>query len=191
MATTPSKKTSTSTSKAPSGKSGNPLAAKPGTTGIDPRGPRFGAVITFILLGIDVILGLTGPSVQSETSWAVRITDPAFILLLVITLIFAWGSFAGISRHPYGLLFRALIRPRLSAPTELEDPIPPTFAQLIGFVVTSVGIVLALLGVPYGLVVAAAFAFIAAFLNGVFGYCLGCQIYVLLVRAGILGRARA
>ncbi|MFZ4078287.1 MAG: DUF4395 domain-containing protein [Microbacteriaceae bacterium] len=191
MATTPSKKTSTSTSKAPSGKSGNPLAAKPGTTGIDPRGPRFGAVITFILLGIDVILGLTGPSVQSGTSWAVRITDPAFILLLVITLIFAWGSFAGISRHPYGLLFRALIRPRLSAPTELEDPIPPTFAQLIGFVVTSVGIVLALLGVPYGLVVAAAFAFIAAFLNGVFGYCLGCQIYVLLVRAGILGRARA
>jgi len=148
-------------------------------------------VITFILLGIDVILGLTGPSVQSGTSWAVRITDPAFILLLVITLIFAWGSFAGISRHPYGLLFRVLIRPRLSAPTELEDPIPPTFAQLIGFVVTSVGIVLALLGVPYGLVVAAAFAFIAAFLNGVFGYCLGCQIYVLLVRAGILGRARA
>jgi len=191
MATTPSKKTSTSTSKAPASKSGNPLAAKPGTTGIDPRGPRFGAVITFILLGIDVILGLTGPSVQSGTSWAVRITDPAFILLLVITLIFAWGSFAGISRHPYGLLFRALIRPRLSAPTELEDPIPPTFAQLIGFVVTSVGIVLALLGVPYGLVVAAAFAFIAAFLNGVFGYCLGCQIYVLLVRAGILGRARA
>lgn len=191
MATTPSKKTSTSTSKAPSGKSGNPLAAKPGTAGIDPRGPRFGAVITFILLGIDVILGLTGPSVRVGTSWAVRITDPAFILLLIITLIFAWGSFAGISRHPYGLLFRALIRPRLSAPTELEDPIPPTFAQLIGFVVTSVGIVLALLGVPYGLVVAAAFAFIAAFLNGVFGYCLGCQIYVLLVRAGILGRARA
>ena len=185
MATTPSKKS------APAKGKSNPLAAQPGTTGIDPRGPRFGAVITFILLGIDVILGLTGPSVQSGTTWAVRITDPAFILLLVITLIFAWGTFAGIQRHPYGVIFRALIRPRLSAPTELEDPIPPTFAQLIGFFVTSVGIVLALVGVPYGLVVAAAFAFIAAFLHGVFGYCLGCQIYVLLVRAGVLGRARA
>ena len=53
------------------------------------------------------------------------------------------------------------------------------------------GVVLALVGVPYGLVVAAAFAFIAAFLNSVFGYCLGCQIYVLLVRAGILGRNAA
>jgi len=191
MAATPSKKTAASTTKTSSGSPANPLAAKPGSTGIDPRGPRFGAVITFVLLGIDVILGLTGPSVEAGTSWAVRVTDPAFILLLIITLIFAWGTFAGIQRHPYGVLFRTLIRPRLSAPTELEDPVPPTFAQLIGFVVTSVGVVLALLGVPYGLVVAAAFAFVAAFLNGVFGYCLGCQIYVLLVRAGILGRTRA
>jgi hypothetical protein len=51
-----------------------------------------------------------------------------------------------------------------------------------------VGLVLALIGVPYGLCVAAAFAFVAAFLNSVFGYCLGCQIYVLLARAGIVGR---
>jgi hypothetical protein len=51
-----------------------------------------------------------------------------------------------------------------------------------------VGLVLDLIGVPYGLAVAAAFAFIAAFLNSVFGYCLGCQIYVLLARAGIVGR---
>ena len=42
-----------------------------------------------------------------------------------------------------------------------------------------------------GLVVAAAAAFIAAFLNSVFAYCLGCQIYLLLVRAGILGRKGA
>ena len=47
-----------------------------------------------------------------------------------------------------------------------------------------------LLGVPYALVVAAAAAFVAAFLNSVFGYCLGCQIYLLLVRAGVLGARR-
>jgi hypothetical protein len=36
--------------------------------------------------------------------------------------------------------------------------------------------------------IAAALAFIAAFLNSVFGYCLGCQIYLLLVRLRVLGR---
>ena len=36
----------------------------------------------------------------------------------------------------------------------------------------------------------AAAAFIAAFLNAVFGLCLGCQLYLLLQRAGIVGRAR-
>lgn len=169
----------------------NPLAAKPGQKGIDPRGPRFGAVITFILLAIDVLLGLTGPSVVAGTTLSERLTDPAFVLLAVITLIFAWGAFAGIQRHPYGLVFKAFVRPRLSAPGELEDPKPPTFAQLIGFLVSGVGVVLAIIGVPYGLVVAAAFAFVAAFLNGAFGYCLGCQIYVLLVRAGIVGRKTA
>jgi len=169
----------------------NPLAAKPGQKGIDPRGPRFGAVITFILLGIDVMLGLTGSSTVAGTSLGERVTDPAFILLALLTLIFAWGAFAGIQRHPYGLIFKKFIRPRLSAPDELEDPKPPTFAQLIGFLVTAVGVVLALIGVPYGLVVSAAFAFVAAFLNGVFGYCLGCQIYVLLARAGIVGRKKA
>lgn len=171
--------------------SNNPLAAKPGQSGIDPRGPRFGATITVILLAVDVLLGLSGVSVTSPTTLAQRVADPAFILLVVITAIFAWGAFAGIQRHPWGAIFKKFIRPRLSAPTELEDPKPPTFAQLIGFIVTGVGIVLALVGVPYGLVVAAAFAFIAAFLNSVFAFCLGCQIYVLLVRAGILGRGTA
>jgi len=40
-------------------------------------------------------------------------------------------------------------------------------------------------------VIAASAAFIAAFLNSVFAYCLGCQIYLLLARAGILGRKGA
>ena len=41
-----------------------------------------------------------------------------------------------------------------------------------------------------GLVVAGAAAFGAALLNSVFGYCLGCQLYLLLLRAGVTGRGR-
>ena len=65
-------------------------------------------------------------------------------------------------------------------------PEPPTFAQLVGLLVTSVGLVLHLAGVPYGLVAAASAAFIAAFLNSVFGLCLGCELYALLVRARLV-----
>lgn len=149
------------------------------TPGIDPRGPRFGAAITAVLLLVVIGLGLSGLTVAST------------VLFAVIFAIFAWGAFAGIQRHPYGVFFRKVVRPRLTPPTELEDPTPPTFAQGVGFVITGIGLVLQLLGVPYAAVIAAGAAFIAAFLNSVFAYCLGCQIYLLLVRAGILGRKGA
>jgi len=151
------------------------LAAEPG---IDPRSPRFGAGITGILLlvAIGLNLGLSSPL-------------PSLALFALITALFAWGAFAGVRRHPYGALFRAAIRPRLEPPAELEDPVPPTFAQGVGFAITLVGLVLHLLGVPYALVIASSAAFVAAFLNAVFGYCLGCQIYLLLARARVLGRA--
>ncbi len=148
-------------------------------TGIDPRGPRFGAAITGVLLLVTIALNLGGAVLAST------------ILFAYIVAIFAWGAIAGIQRHPYGLLFRSVVRPRLTPPTELEDPTPPTFAQGVGLVITGLGLVLHLVGVPYALVVAASAAFIAAFLNSVFAYCLGCQIYLLLVRAGILGRKGA
>jgi hypothetical protein len=143
---------------------------------IDPRGPRFGAGITAVLLLAVIALSLSG-------LWLA-----AFIVFAVITLGFAWGAFAGIQRHPYGLLFKKLVRPRLAPPTELEDATPPTFAQGVGFFITLVGVVLFLVGLPLALPIAAALAFIAAFLNSVFAYCLGCQIYLLLVRAKVLGR---
>ena len=146
--------------------------------GIDPRGPRFGAAITGVLLLVVIGLFLAG------------LTLAAFIVFVYITLVFAWGAFAGVQRHPYGLLFKAVIRPRLKPPTELEDPTPPTFAQGVGFVITLIGTVLFLVGVPLALPIAATLAFVAAFLNSVFGYCLGCQIYLLLVRLGVLGRKR-
>lgn len=161
------------------------LHAKPGQQGIDPRSPRFGAGITAVLLLVVIALALLLPA---GDSFAARATQPALVLFAAITLLFAWGAFAGVQRHPYGRIYRTLIRPRLGAPTDLEDPVPPTFAQGVGFAITLAGVVLHLVGVPLALPIAAGLAFIAAFLNSVFAYCLGCQIYLLLVRAGILGR---
>lgn len=159
-----------------------------GRQAIDPRGPRFGAGITAVLLLVVLALALPTAAAPGGTL-AERATQPAFVLFAVLGALFAWGAFAGVARHPYGLLFKALVRPRLAAPAELEDPAPPTFAQGVGLIVSLVGIALSLAGVPFGLAAAAAAAFIAAFLNAVFAHCLGCQIYLLLVRAGLVGRA--
>jgi hypothetical protein len=143
--------------------------------GIDPRGPRFGAAITSVLLVVDLFLAL------------VDLTQAALWLMVVIALLFLW-SVVSPRTAPWGVLFRKLVRPRLAPPEELEDPRPPRFAQGVGLLVTSLGIVLHVLGVPFALPIAAALAFVAAFLNAVFGYCLGCEIWLLLQRAGLVGR---
>jgi hypothetical protein len=150
-----------------------------GSAGIDPRSPRFGAAITAVLLLVVVFVALVGASAA------------ALVLLTAIAALFAWGAVAGVRRHPFALLFKALVRPRLAPPTEVEDPAPPTFAQGVGLVVTLAGVVLGLVGVAAAVPLAAAAAFVAAFLNAVFGYCLGCQLYLVLVRLGVLGRVPA
>lgn len=165
---------------------------------IDVRGPRFAAAITSVLLLIDIVLGLTGLSTARPASgpdWAVqaatlgqRAADPAFLLLAVVAALFLWGVLSQ-RTTPWSILFRRVVQPRLSPPTEFEDPRPPRFAQGVGLVVSVVGLVLQLAGVPWGLPIAAAVAFLAAFLNAAFGLCLGCQLYLLLQRVGIIGRA--
>ena len=135
--------------------------------GIDPRGPRFGAAVTTALLVVTLLLG-TGPA--------------ATTLLAVIALMFALGVARGVSGTLQGLAFRAWIRPRLSPPTELEDPRPPRFAQLVGLLVVGTGLIVAAAGVPAAVPVAAAIALVAAFLNAAFGLCLGCELYLVLRR---------
>ncbi|HTL40076.1 MAG TPA: DUF4395 domain-containing protein [Pseudolysinimonas sp.] len=144
---------------------------------IDPRGPRVSAAITAVVALTVVALGLAGQ------------TAAATALLGAQAIVFLLAALLGAARHPYGVVFRRLIRPRLAPPAHLEDPAPPTFAQGVGFAVVGIGIVLQLLGVPAAVTVSAAAAFVVAFLNSVFGYCLGCQIYLLLVRTKLIRSA--
>lgn len=143
--------------------------------GIDPRGPRFGAAITSALLLVTVYLALDAATL-----------NVAYYLLSVATVLFAIGALFGNAKHPFGWIFKTFVKPRLAAPKELEDPRPPQFAQGVGLFVAAIGLVLYQLAVPNGLAIAAAAAFIAAFLNAAFGFCLGCQIYVGLQRIGII-----
>jgi hypothetical protein len=131
---------------------------------IDPRGPRFGALITMVVFAIVLIAG---------NIW----------LLAAQALVFACGAFLGLRKSPYGLLYRWLIRPRLGPPTELEAEAPPRFAQAIGLVMSLIGIAGYAAGArPLGMA-AVALGLVAAVLNGVFGVCLGCELYLIIRRA--------
>ena len=134
-----------------------------GARGIDPRGPRFGAALTSVVLALALLTG---------NVW----------VLAAQTVIFAIGSLFGVQRSPYSLLFRRFVRPRLAPPTELESPEPPRFAQTVGLAVAGLGLVFAAAGAGAAVEIAAALALVAAFLNAAFGLCLGCELYLLLAR---------
>lgn len=142
---------------------------------IDPRGPRFGAAIINVFSIIIFFLALDASTVALAQS-----------VLAIVLVSFLWGSLFGNSRHPFGLIYKKAVRPKLSAPKELEDSRPPRFAQLVGLVVTALGFLLSALAVPYGIAIAAGALFAASLLQAYFGFCLGCQIYLGLRRIGII-----
>jgi hypothetical protein len=142
-------------------------AAAGAPAGIDPRGPQFAAALTSVVL-VAALLLAPGPV--------------GVALLGVQAALFALGAARGVQRTPYSWLFRTLVRPHLAAPTDLEDPAPPRFAQTVGLVFALVGLAGFLAGAdPVGLV-ATGFALVAALLNAVFRFCLGCEMYLLLQR---------
>jgi hypothetical protein len=144
-------------------------------TKIDPRGPRFGAAITSILALTSFALGYSGER------------QLAALLTALLALLFAWNVLSP-ATHPYALFFKGVIRPRLGAPKELEDPRPPRFAQQVGLGFALLGLAGFALDMQLVQVVASAFIFLAAWLNSVFDFCLGCQVYLLLKRTGLFGK---
>lgn len=134
---------------------------------IDPRGARFAAALTSLLLAA-VLLVAPGPT--------------AIGLLVVQAGLFALGATTGVQRTPYAWLFKRAVRPRLGPPAELEDARPPRFAQAVGLVFALVALAGFGTGVTVLGLVATALALAAAFLNAVFGFCLGCELYLLVRR---------
>ncbi|MFT3873105.1 MAG: DUF4395 domain-containing protein [Nocardioides sp.] len=146
----------------------SPLSgSSPGGPGVDPRGQRFAATVTAVILAAVLILA---PGLV------------ATLLLAAQVVLFAIAAIVGVKETPHAWVFRSLIRPRLGAPTELEDPAPPRFAQGVGLVFATVGLIGLLTGATTLGLVATGLALAAAVLNAVFGFCLGCELYLLKKR---------
>jgi Domain of unknown function (DUF4395) len=130
---------------------------------IDPRGPRFGAVLTTVVLAVVLVTG---------SAW----------LLAAQLVVFAIGALAGLRYAPYGLLYRRFVRPRLGPPAHTEPEAPPRFSQGVGMVFAAGGVAFYAAGATAGGVVLTALALVAAFLNAAFDLCLGCHMYLFIQR---------
>jgi hypothetical protein len=131
---------------------------------IDARGPRFGAAITTVVLAAALATG---------NVW----------FIAVQALVFAIGAFKGPQFTPYAFVYKTIVKPRLKGEVPTEEVKPPQFAQRVGLLFAVVAIVGAATGLDLVFTIAVAGALAAAFLNAAFNFCLGCEIYLLLLRA--------
>jgi hypothetical protein len=136
---------------------------------IDPRGYRFGAAVTLVIAATALVLGAT---------------TAGFIAMAILVLLFLPGAIIGPQASVQAALFKRLIRPRIGPPSETESFRPPRFAQQMGLAMSAAALVLGVLGFPWGFWIFGALVTAASFLNAAFGFCLGCEIYLLLKRAG-------
>jgi hypothetical protein len=115
---------------------------------------------------------------------------PALVLIPLLSIVLLLGTFA-----PRLALFKQLyfkvLKPRgiVKARPVQDRPEPHNFAQGMGGVVLAIAslflVPLPVVGLALSLLVA-----ILAFINLAFGYCLGCQIYYQLGRAGLIKATR-
>jgi hypothetical protein len=131
---------------------------------IDARGPRWSALITTVVLAVALV---------TSSLW----------LILFQAVVFAIGALRGPQFTPYAFIFKNVIKPRLKSTVTFEEVRPPQFAQAVGLAFTLVAIIGSTTGASGVFTIAVGFALAAAFLNAAFNYCLGCQMYLLILRA--------
>jgi hypothetical protein len=127
-----------------------------------------------VVAGVVVLLSV----VTLATSW--------YWLLAVIAYGFVARVLTGPTLSPLGRFAMNVAAPRLGPPKHVPGP-PKRFAQGMGAVMTVTGAVLALgFGLHWvadGLLVA---MIVAAGLEAFLAICLGCQIFALLMRVGLI-----
>ncbi|MEX2183527.1 MAG: DUF4395 domain-containing protein [Chloroflexota bacterium] len=135
-------------------------AALPLARMIDPRGHRFGAGVSAVLLIGAAVFGLP------------------WVVALVLASIGISATF-GLRYSIYGAIWRRIVRIARLAPAEPEHEYPPRFAQVLGSVALVLSLVAFAAGAPVlGWVFALGVAGLQTLL-AVTGYCLGCRLYFL------------
>lgn len=130
---------------------------------------------------------------------AARVVAGGVVLLCAATL--AWGQgwllvplcygfwarvLTGPRLSPLGQLATRVVAPRLGPPKAVAGP-PKRFAQAIGVVFSSTALVLWFgAGQHTAALAVTGLLLVAAFLESALGLCLGCKVFALLMKAGVV-----
>jgi hypothetical protein len=106
--------------------------------------------------------------------------------LVTLSAGFVLRVLAGPRVSPLALLVTRVVVPRLSVPTKPVPGPPKRFAQGIGATLSVAALVAWLAGATGLAMVLVAMILVAATLEAVFAVCLGCKVFALLMRAGII-----
>lgn len=128
-----------------------------------------------LVAGGGVLLSVA--AIVSGQAWLVALIAYGFVARVL----------TGPTLSPLGQVVTRVITPRLNVPARYVPGPPKRFAQAIGATLTVPAAVLAL---GFGLETAAdvllGLVIIAATLESVFALCLGCKIFAMLMRAGVI-----
>ena len=116
---------------------------------------------------------------------AVALATGAHWLLAVLAYGFWARVLTGPTLSPLGRLASEVIAPRLGAPKHVAGP-PKRFAQGMGAAMTTGALIAWLAGAETVVVVLLALLVLAATLEAVFAFCLGCRAFSVLMRLGVL-----
>lgn len=107
-------------------------------------------------------------------------------VLLPLTYGFIARVLTGPTLSPLGRIATQVVAPRLPEHEKLLPGPPKRFAQGIGVVFTVAASALWLAGAPVAARFVVAMLAGAAFLEAAFGFCLGCKVFALLMKVGIV-----
>jgi hypothetical protein len=110
---------------------------------------------------------------------------PAHWLLVPLAYGFWARVLTGPRLSPLGRLASRVIAPRLGAPKPVPGP-PKRFAQGIGAAITTAAVAAWALGATGTVEALLALLVVAATLESALAFCAGCQIFALLMRAGVI-----
>ena len=115
----------------------------------------------------------------------VALLAPAHWLVIPLAYGFWARVLTGPRLSPLGALASRVIAPRLGAPRPVAGP-PKRFAQGMGAVITSAAVVALALGAGGLVEVLLVLLIAAAGLESILAFCLGCQVFGLLMRLGVI-----
>ncbi|MCX6525786.1 MAG: DUF4395 domain-containing protein, partial [Actinobacteria bacterium] len=107
-------------------------------------------------------------------------------ILIPLTYGFLARVASGPRFSPLGLIATKVVAPRLPQFEKLVPGPPKRFAQAIGVAFTVTASALWLAGMPGAARVVVGFLVLAAGLEAALGFCLGCKVFALLMRAGVI-----